>query len=66
MYERTKLSREIIIEAVKQVTDHGHSVSDVTDRLGVTSQSIYNRLKKYGPKNAEHLYICSMSWMYFR
>ena len=57
---------EFKIEAVNQVTDHGHSVSDVTDRLGVTSQSIYNWLKKYGPKNAEQLYICSMDWMYFR
>lgn len=46
---------EFKIEAVKQVTDRGHSVADVADRLGVTSHSIYNWLKKYGPKAAEHV-----------
>jgi transposase len=45
---------EFKIEAVKQVTERGHSVADVADRLGVTSHSIYNWLKKYGPKAAEY------------
>jgi len=45
---------EFKVEAVKQVTDRGHSVADVAQRLGVTSHSIYNWMKKYGPKAAEH------------
>ena len=45
---------EFKIEAVKQVTERGHSVADVADRLGVTSHRIYNWLKKYCQKAADH------------
>jgi len=45
---------EFRIEAVKQVTERGHSVTDVAERLGVTSHSIYNWMKKCGPKAAEY------------
>lgn len=45
---------EFKIEAVKQVTERGHSVADVSERLGVTSHSIYNWMKKYGQKAPEH------------
>lgn len=44
---------EFKIEAVKQVTERGHSVADVSERLGVTSHSIYNWMKKYRPKAPE-------------
>lgn len=37
---------EFKIEAVKQVTERGHSVAAVAKRLGVTSHSIYNWMKK--------------------
>lgn len=45
---------EFKIEAVKQVTQRGHSVADVASRLDITSHSIYNWLKKYGPQAPEH------------
>lgn len=45
---------EFKIEAVKQVTQRSHSVADVAERLGVTSHSIYNWIKKYGPNAAEN------------
>ncbi len=32
---------EFKIEAVKQVTERGHSVADVAQRLGITTQSSY-------------------------
>lgn len=32
---------EFKIEAVKQVTVAGHSVADVTERLGMTTHSLY-------------------------
>jgi len=40
---------EFKIEAVKQVVDRGHSISDVAKRLDVTAHSLYAWVKKYGP-----------------
>lgn len=45
---------EFKIEAVKQVTDRGHSVAEVASRLGTTTHSLYAWIKKYGPDSAEH------------
>jgi len=45
---------EFKIEAVKQVTDQGHSVAEVARRLGTTTHSLYAWIKKYGPDSAEH------------
>lgn len=45
---------EFKIEAVKQVTERGHSVAEVATRLGVTSHSLYTWLKKYGPRSVEY------------
>ncbi len=41
-------------EAVRQVTDRGHSVAQVASRLGVTPHSLYAWLKKYGPRAGEY------------
>lgn len=38
---------EFKIEAVKQVTDRGHSITDVSERLGVTYKSLHDWVKKY-------------------
>lgn len=45
---------EFKIEAVRQITDRGHSVAEVASRLGVTTHSLYAWLKKYGPDAAEN------------
>lgn len=45
---------EFKIEAVKQVTDRGHSVAEVAKRLGTTTHSLYAWIKKYGPDSAEY------------
>ena len=42
---------EFKIEAVKQVTDRGYSVAEVTGRLGTTTHSLYAWLKKYGKQS---------------
>ena len=42
------------LQAVKQVTDQGYSVASVSERLGVTSSSLYNWIKAYGPDSEEH------------
>ena len=47
-----RYTEEFKIEAVKQVTDRGYSVLDVADRLGVTTKSLYEWIKRYGD-NAE-------------
>lgn len=47
-----RYTEEFKIEAVKQVTDRGYSVLDVAERLGVTTKSLYDWIKRYG-NNAE-------------
>ena len=45
---------EFKIEAVKQVTEKGHSVADVANRLGTTTHSLYAWVKRYGPDASQH------------
>jgi transposase len=40
-------------EDVKQVTERGYSVSDVAQRLGTTTHSLYAWLKKYGEPSSQ-------------
>jgi transposase len=35
------------LDAVKQITDRGHSVADVSKRLGVSTHSLYGWMKRY-------------------
>jgi len=49
-----RFTEEFKAQAVKQVTEHGHSVSSVSERLGITSSSLYNWIKRYGPDSEEH------------
>ena len=44
-----RFTEEFKIQPVKQVTDHGHSVASVSERLGITSSSLYNWIKVHGP-----------------
>ncbi len=45
---------EFKIEAVKQITEKGHSVADVANRLGTTTHSLYAWVKRYGPDSSQH------------
>ena len=36
---------EFRIEAVRQITEHGHTVADVSRRLGVSTHSLYKWLQ---------------------
>ncbi|KZY35005.1 transposase [Oleiphilus sp. HI0081] len=49
-----RFTEEFKIQAVKQVTEHGHSVSSVSVRLGITASSLYNWMKVHGPDSDEH------------
>lgn len=49
-----RFTEEIKIQTVKQVIDQGYSVASVSERLGVSSSSLYNWIKAYGPDSEEH------------
>ncbi len=38
-------------EAIRQVTEKGHPVQEVSERLGVSSYSLYEWIRKYGTAN---------------
>ncbi|MFP9468507.1 IS3 family transposase [Pectobacterium brasiliense] len=41
-------------EAVRQVTERGYSVADVSERLGVSAHSLYKWVRSVKPDNSEH------------
>ena len=41
-------TEEFKIDAVKQITERGYSVAEVSERLGVSSHSLYAWKKRYG------------------
>ena len=45
---------EFKIEAVKQVTDRGYKVVEVAQRLGVTSKSLHDWIKRYGDESSQY------------
>ncbi len=40
--------------ALWQVTDRGYKVSEVAQRLGVTTKSLHNWRKRYGDQGSRH------------
>ena len=48
MSSSPKYTEEFKIEAVRQVTERGFAVKDVSVRLGVSSWSLYQWIKRYG------------------
>ncbi|KXS46165.1 MAG: transposase family protein [Marinobacter sp. T13-3] len=57
MMSAKRYSEEFKIEAVKQVTERGYKVSDVSRRLGITSGSLYKWIKLYGDPGSQHQHI---------
>lgn len=45
---RKRYTEEFKVEAVKQVTERGYPVAEVSGRLGVSQHSLYQWLKDYG------------------
>ena len=43
-----RYTEEFKIEAVKQVTERGHGIYSVANRLGITHCSLYAWIKRYG------------------
>lgn len=44
---------EFKIEAVKQISERGHKVADVSARIGVSQHSLYKWIKVYGVPKPE-------------
>ena len=42
---------EFKVGAVKQVTERGHRVAEVVDRLGITTHSLYAWIRRHGETN---------------
>ncbi|HIF5802739.1 TPA: transposase, partial [Vibrio parahaemolyticus] len=38
---------------IEAVTEKGHSVADVANRLGTTTHSLYAWVKRYGPDSSQ-------------
>jgi transposase len=52
---------EFKIEAVRQITERGHPVAEVSRRIGVSQHSLYGWLKRYGVPEAERIETQSQS-----
>ena len=44
---KPRFTPEFKAEAIKQITERGYSVKDVSERLGVSDHSLYNWLKQH-------------------
>jgi transposase len=44
---RGNFTEDFKSDAVKQITERGHSVADVSKRLGVSTHSLYGWMKRY-------------------
>lgn len=46
---KPRFTEEFKIDAIKQITERGHAVADVSHRLGVSTHSLYAWMKRYSP-----------------
>ena len=53
MSKSIRYTEEFKRGAVAQVTDRGHSVRDVSGRLGVSTKSLYDWIKQYSKSESE-------------
>ena len=53
MSKSTRYTEEFKRDAVAQVTDRGHSVLDVSGRLGMSTKSLYDWIKQYSKPESE-------------
>lgn len=44
---KPRFTEDFKIDAIKQITERGYSVADVSKRLGVSTHSLYGWMKRY-------------------
>jgi transposase len=44
---RGNFTEEFRLDTIKQITERGHSVADVSKRVGVSTHSLYSWMKRY-------------------
>lgn len=44
---KPRFTEDFKIDAIKQITERGHSVVDVSKRLGVSTHSLYGWIKRF-------------------
>ena len=49
---KPRFTEQFKIDAIKQITERGHSVADVSQRLGVSKHSLYGWRKQYSVTTA--------------
>ncbi len=52
-----RYTEEFKVEAVKQITERGHAAADVAARLGVSTYSLYQWIKRYSLPEAERIAV---------
>jgi len=52
-----RYTEEFKVEAVKQVTERGYAAADAAARLGVSSHSLYQWIKRYSIPDAERVVV---------
>lgn len=50
---KADFTEEFRIDAIKQTTERGYSVRDVSQRLGVSTHSLYGWMKRYSTSSVE-------------
>jgi len=49
-----RYTEEFKIQAVRQITEQGHSIPEVAKRLGLTTKSLYDWKARYGDQSGQY------------
>jgi len=55
---KARSSDDFKLDAIKQITERGYSVADVSQRLGVSTHSLYGWIKRYAASSFDALPAC--------
>lgn len=50
---KSNFTEEFKLDAIKQITERGYAVADVSKRLGVSTHSLYGWMKRYSTPSGD-------------